>query len=164
MADLESLRQFGLQAEGGAVHRVAYSQSDSDARDWLISRFRGMGLDTYSDAAGNSFAFYRGKERLHPIGIGSHSDTVPYGGAYDGALGVVAALAVIQALHDAGERLTHPLQWVNFAAEEATMGGGTTGSQAMTGIFNMQMLNKACLLYTSPSPRDGLLSRMPSSA
>ncbi len=142
-ADFENLRQFGLQGEGGAVHRVAYSPADMEAREWLIARFREMGLDTYSDGVGNSFAFYRGHERLNPIGIGSHSDTVPYGGAYDGALGVVAALAVIRAFHDAGERLAHPLQWVNFAAEEATMGGGTTGSQAMTGIFNMQMLNKA---------------------
>lgn len=142
LQDLEALRQFGLQPDG-AVHRVGYSSTDTDAREWLMERLRSIGLEPFIDSAGNSFAQYPGTKELPPIGIGSHSDTVPYGGAYDGALGVVAALAVIEALHTTGEKLTHPLEWVNFAAEEATMAGGTTGSQAVTGIFNMAVLDKA---------------------
>ncbi len=94
------------------------------------------------DAAGNSIAIYPGKEALPPIAIGSHSDTVPYGGAYDGSLGVVAALEALTALHEVDFQPRHPIMWLNFAAEEATMGGGTTGSQAMAGNFNMAMLDK----------------------
>ncbi|MEM8862716.1 MAG: hydantoinase/carbamoylase family amidase, partial [Chloroflexota bacterium] len=142
LKDLEDLKQFGLQPNG-AVHRVGYSPADLEARDWLMGRLRQMGLDPKSDAAGNSFAIYPGKKDVPPIGIGSHSDTVPYGGAYDGALGVVAALSVIEALYNANVQLSHPLEWINFAAEEATMAGGTTGSQALTGIFNMAVLDKA---------------------
>ncbi|MEM9776948.1 MAG: M20/M25/M40 family metallo-hydrolase, partial [Chloroflexota bacterium] len=142
LKDLEDLRQFGLQADG-AVHRVGYSPTDLEAREWLNGRLRQLGLDPQTDTAGNSFALYGGLKELAPIGIGSHSDTVPYGGAYDGALGVVAALAVVEALHTAGVRLNHPLEWINFAAEEATMAGGTTGSQALTGIFNRAVLDKA---------------------
>ncbi|MFT5193732.1 MAG: N-carbamoyl-L-amino-acid hydrolase [Cellvibrionaceae bacterium] len=142
LKDLESLRQIGLQADG-AVHRVGYSPADSEARAWLMERFRDMGIEPTVDTAGNTLAYYPGDGRVAPIGIGSHSDTVPFGGAYDGALGVVAALAVIEALYTADVRLNHPLEWINFAAEEATMGGGTTGSQAMTGIFNSAVLDKA---------------------
>ncbi|MFK7803591.1 MAG: M20 family metallo-hydrolase [Anaerolineae bacterium] len=142
LADLEALRQIGLQPDG-AVHRVGYSPADSEAREWLMERFRDMGIEPTIDAAGNTLAYYPGDGRAAPIGIGSHSDTVPYGGAYDGALGVVAALAVIEALYKADVRLNHPLEWINFAAEEATMAGGTTGSQAMTGIFNPAVLDKA---------------------
>ncbi|MEM9776598.1 MAG: M20 family metallo-hydrolase [Chloroflexota bacterium] len=142
LKDLEDLRQFGLQADG-AVHRVGYSPTDLEARKWLNGRLRQLGLDPQTDAAGNSFALYPGLKKLPPIGLGSHSDTVPYGGAYDGALGVVAALAVVEALHTAGVRLNHPLEWINFAAEEATMAGGTTGSQALAGIFNRAVLDKA---------------------
>lgn len=139
--DLDTLRQIGLQADG-SVHRVAYSAADREAREWLNGRLRQLDLNPKTDAAGNGTAIYPGTHPLPPIGIGSHSDTVPYGGAYDGALGVVAALAVIEALHNAGKRLRHPVEWINFAAEEATMAGGTTGSMAMTGLFDTAVFEK----------------------
>lgn len=141
LADFEALRQIGLQPDG-AVHRVAYGSADLAARQWLKDRLTQLDLTPIDDAVGNTTAIYAGRESLPSIGIGSHTDTVPMGGAYDGALGVVAALAVIEALHNVSKRLRHPLELINFAAEEATMGGGTTGSQAMAGIFNMQMLDK----------------------
>ncbi len=139
--DFEVLRQIGLQGDG-AVHRVAYSEADLAARMWLKGRLVELGLSPLDDAAGNTTAVYAGTENLPPIGIGSHTDTVPMGGAYDGALGVVAALAVIEALQRAGKRLRHPLEIVNFAAEEATMAGGTTGSQAMAGLFDLAVLER----------------------
>ena len=139
--DLEALKQFGLQPDG-AVHRIAYSPVDMEARRWIGMRLRELGLDPVNDAAGNTVALYPGTEALPPIGIGSHTDTVPMGGAYDGALGVIAALAVLEALHTANVRLRHPLELINFAAEEATMAGGTTGSQAMTGLFPLATLEK----------------------
>lgn len=142
LADFEALRQIGLQSNG-AVHRVAYSSADLAGRQWLKTRLRELDLTPVDDAAGNTTAVYDGSEpALPPIGIGSHTDTVPLGGAYDGALGVVAALAIIEALHTAQVHLRHPVELINFAAEEATMAGGTTGSQAMTGLFNLQTLDK----------------------
>ncbi len=68
---------------------------------------------------------------LAPIALGSHSDTVPDGGRYDGALGVVAAVACARALVASPTRLRHPLEVLNFVSEEATMGSGTLGSSAM---------------------------------
>ena len=117
--------------------------ADLDARRWLEDRMRNLGLAVVRDAAGNTVATYAGRLDLPPIGIGSHTDTVPFGGAFDGALGVSAALAVIEALKKAGTILNHPIQLINFAAEEATMAGGTTGSQAMAGIFDRSILDKA---------------------
>lgn len=141
LQDLTDLAQIGQQPDG-AVHRVAYSPADTEARQWLNARLRQLGLDPQEDAAGNTSTIYTGQADLPPIAIGSHTDTVPMGGAYDGSLGVVAALAVIEALHAADLRLRHPIELINFAAEEATMAGGTTGSQAMTGIFDMAILDK----------------------
>ncbi len=142
LKDLADLRQIGLQPDG-AVHRVAYSEADLAGRRWLNNRMRQLGLMPQEDAAGNTTAIYAGRQKLPAIGIGSHTDTVPYGGAYDGALGMIAALAVIEALQTANVRLNHPVELINFAAEEATMAGGTTGSQAMTGLFNLATLDKA---------------------
>ncbi|MGB1252135.1 MAG: Zn-dependent hydrolase [Candidatus Promineifilaceae bacterium] len=141
LSDFAELRQIGLQPDG-AVHRVGYSSADLEARHWLKTRLSQLGLNPIDDAAGNTSALYTGLEPLPPIGIGSHTDTVPMGGAYDGALGVIAALAIIEALHRAGKRLRHPVELINFAAEEATMAGGTTGSQAMAGTFNLKTLDK----------------------
>jgi len=135
LQDMETLAQFGRQPDG-AIHRVAYSPIDMEARVWLHERLTTFGMRPEQDAAGNTQA-----ERP-PIAIGSHTDTVPMGGAYDGALGVVAALAVIGALHQSEIQLRHPIALINFAAEEATMAGGTTGSQAMTGLFDMATLEK----------------------
>lgn len=140
--DFDVLRRFGRQPDG-AVHRVAYSPADQDARQWVVERLGSLGLAVEVDAAGNTLARYPGREDRAPIAIGSHTDTVPYGGAYDGALGTIAALAVAEALIEAGMRLKHPLLLINFAAEEATMAGGTTGSQALAGRFDPALLDRA---------------------
>lgn len=141
-ADLDALNAYGRQPDG-AIHRVAYSPADQAGRAWLRTRLQENGLTPVVDPAGNTLAVYPGLEPRPPIAIGSHTDTVPYGGEFDGALGVVAALAVVEAVVTAGRRLRHPFQLINFAAEEATMAGGTTGSQALTGLFDPALLDKA---------------------
>jgi len=101
---------------------------------------RQLGLDVRVDQAGNSICSYPGQlAELPPVAIGSHTDSVPHGGRYDGALGVVAAMGCLRALQDAGLRLRHPLEMINFAAEEATL-GGTIGSRAMAGLLDPQAL------------------------
>ena len=64
------------------------------------------------------------------------------GGVYDGGLGLIAALAVVEAVQTSGYPMRHPIEWINFAAEEATMAGGTTGSQAMASIFDLAILDR----------------------
>jgi N-carbamoyl-L-amino-acid hydrolase len=142
LADLAALAQIG-RGPDGALARVAYSPADQAGRAWVADQMRELGLRVRADAAGNTIGTYAGSADLPPIALGSHTDSVPAGGAYDGALGVVAALACVRALHAAGIRLRHPVELINFAAEEATMAGGTTGSQAMTGLFNPAILDKA---------------------
>jgi beta-ureidopropionase / N-carbamoyl-L-amino-acid hydrolase len=142
LADLAALAQIG-RAEGGAINRIAYSHADRAGRAWVAQRMAELGMTVREDAAGNTLGRYPGQEELPPLALGSHTDTVPDGGAYDGALGVVAALACVRALHEAGVQLRHPLEVINFAAEEATMAGGTTGSQAMAGLFDLALLDKA---------------------
>jgi N-carbamoyl-L-amino-acid hydrolase len=142
LADLDALAQIG-RGPDGALTRIAYSPADQAGRAWVAAQLHALGLPVRADAAGNTIGLYAGAADLPPIALGSHTDTVPNGGAYDGALGVVAALACVRALHTAGIRLRHPVEVINFAAEEATMAGGTTGSQAMAGLFDLAILDKA---------------------
>jgi N-carbamoyl-L-amino-acid hydrolase len=137
--DLESLARFGA-SPGHAVNRIAYSPADLEARRWVEARMVELGLEVRVDQAGNTIGSYPGQlPQLSPIAIGSHTDTVPEGGRFDGALGVAAALSCARALHDSESRLLHSVEVINFAAEEATM-GGTIGSRAMAGILDPSIL------------------------
>ncbi|MFT3866090.1 MAG: Zn-dependent hydrolase [Solirubrobacterales bacterium] len=132
-ADLQSLGLIGGLADGG-VERLAFSAADLAARDWIERRMVAAGMDVRRDEIGNTIGTYAGtEEAAAPIALGSHTDTVPGGGIYDGALGVLAALACVEALAAVGKRLSHPVEVINFVAEEATCGGGLLGSRAMTG-------------------------------
>lgn len=136
LEDLERLARFGA-TPGGGLERVAFNPADQEARAWVEAQMRAVGMAVRTDTAGNSLGLYPGREpELPPIGLGSHTDTVPQGGRFDGALGVLAALACVRALQAAGVQLRHPVEVINFTAEEATMGGGTFGSQAMAGRLN----------------------------
>lgn len=128
MSRLENLAEFGRLGDG--VHRVAFSSEDIQAREYLKERMAEMGLKVRVDAAGNLFGRRPGTETgLPAILFGSHSDTVPEGGKYDGALGVVSALECMQVLQDNGIDTRHPLEVVVFVDEE----GGMIGSRALTG-------------------------------
>jgi N-carbamoyl-L-amino-acid hydrolase len=133
LSDLDHLATIGADPAGG-VSRVAYSPADVEARGWVRETMLGLGMEVRRDEALNVIGRYPGREPgLKPVALGSHTDTVPNGGRFDGALGVVAALACVRALRDAGVRLRHPVEVIDFAAEEATLGSGTLGSLAMTG-------------------------------
>jgi N-carbamoyl-L-amino-acid hydrolase len=142
LADLDALARIGRLPDG-ALDRVAYGAADQEGRAWVAAQMRALGMSVHTDSAGNTIGRYDGAADLPPIALGSHTDSVPHGGAYDGALGVVAALACVRTLHTAGVRLRHPIELINFAAEEATMAGGTTGSQAMAGLFDPAIVDRA---------------------
>lgn len=124
---IEALSAFGANPEGG-VSRVAYSDADIAARDYIVSLMRDAGLTVRIDAAGNIIGRREGSEPgLPPVMFGSHIDSVPGGGNYDGDVGVIGAIEVAQLLHENGVATRHPLEVVSFTDEE----GGLIGSLAM---------------------------------
>ena len=123
--------------------RRSFSPLFLKGREWLAREFRASGLETSIDAAGNLVGRLAGSDPdLKPIVIGSHSDTVPSGGRYDGILGVIAGLEVAQSLLERGERLRHPLEIYDFLAEEPSeFGLSCIGSRALAGMLSDEMLN-----------------------
>ena len=104
--------------------RRAFTPMFLEGRAFLEQRFKAAGLETRIDASGNLIGRRKGrKSALGTIMLGSHSDTVPEGGRFDGIAGVAAALEVAQALGDAGIRLDHDLEIVDFLAEEVSVFG-----------------------------------------
>lgn len=135
LADLEDLARIGATPDGG-VTRLVCTPEYQAAQDWLRKRLAALGLVVTSDGAGNLFGHYRpaGGGAAEPsVYVGSHLDTVPNGGRYDGALGVVAALAAARAIIAAGGA-ARPFTVVCWADEEgARFGAGLFGSRAATG-------------------------------
>src|SRR5512142_1593925 len=105
---LEALSTFGRPAGGtfaDGVSRTAYSDADVAGRQYVLGEIRAAGLEPRIDPAGNIFATRRGTDpSLPPILFGSHIDSVPSGGNFDGDLGSLAALGVMEALDAAGVR------------------------------------------------------------
>jgi N-carbamoyl-L-amino-acid hydrolase len=135
---IEALSKFG-RPSGGAfadgVNRVAYSDADLAARRYVIDLMRAAGLEPRVDPAGNIFGRRTGTdEGLPAILFGSHIDSVPNGGNFDGDLGSLAALGVLEALAAAGLRTRHPLEMVVWANEEGVAFGLVlAGSRVVAG-------------------------------
>lgn len=124
---LAELSQFGRNEQGG-VSRVAYSEADLAGREYAMKLMRGAGLEVSIDAAGNLVGRRAGRDSsLPPLVIGSHIDSVPEGGNYDGEVGSIGAIEVAQTLAENRVTLRHPLEVIIFQNEE----GGTIGSHAI---------------------------------
>lgn len=136
-AHLNELAQFGKTPEGG-TNRLAYSDADLQARQYTMKLMREAGLEVSIDAAGNIIGHRPGSETaLKPLMIGSHIDSVPEGGRYDGQVGSMAAIEVAETLAENNVRLRHPLEVVIFQNEE----GGTIGSIALARGLTEKDLN-----------------------
>jgi allantoate deiminase len=130
-ADLEEAARIG--ADGGGVSRFAWTPELAQANEWLVGRLQELGLETEIDAAGNVLGRWEEGEGT-AILVGSHLDTVPRGGRYDGALGVLAALEVVRTLKREGVSLLRPLWIVSFNDEEGSrFQTGMLGSRAFIG-------------------------------
>jgi allantoate deiminase len=130
-ADLEEAARIG--AEGGGVSRFAWTPELAQANDWLVGRLQELGLETEIDAAGNVLGRWEEGQGTAVL-VGSHLDTVPRGGRYDGALGVLAALEVVRTLKREGVSLRRPLWIVSFNDEEGSrFQTGMLGSRAFIG-------------------------------
>src|SRR6201986_5404121 len=112
--------QFGATAKDG-VRRLTLSQEDKQVRDWFRAACEAAGLEVHVDALGSQFGLRKGRDMSKlPIGLGSHLDTQPTGGKYDGILGTLAALEVIRTLNDAGIETETPICIVNWTNEEGS--------------------------------------------
>ena len=131
---LEEYAHYGATAAGG-VSRPVFSPPDLAIRRRFIDDCRALGLDVTVDAAANVFCSRPGRDRTLPrILIGSHLDSVPDGGRYDGALGVVCGLEVMRTLVELDRATRHTIALVSLTGEEATsFGTSTFGSRALAG-------------------------------
>lgn len=125
---IDALAEIG-KLPGGGVRRLAFSLEDVQARLFIREWMLLAGMEVRVDAAGNLIGTYAGTEVLPSLATGSHIDTVPAGGRYDGTLGVLAGIEVVRTLQERDLRLRHPLEVMVFADEE----GGMIGCKAMAG-------------------------------
>lgn len=126
---LATLASIG-RLSGGGVRRISYTPEDLMARQQVRQWMEESGLSVSIDAAGNMIGTYAGtRSDAAALATGSHIDTVPSGGRYDGTLGVLAGIEVVRTLHEHQIWLKHPLQVIVFTDEE----GGMIGSKAMSG-------------------------------
>lgn len=130
-ATLDAINGFGANPETGGFNRPGFSPADMAVRAWFAEAMAADGFAVRRDAAGNVFA------RLGPVDaacvmVGSHLDTVPEGGAFDGALGVAVAAECARAIRDAGGPLRVAVEVVATAEEEGRF-GGMLGSQTIAG-------------------------------
>jgi len=134
---LAALSQFGRNPQGG-VSRVAYTPADVQGREYAIQLMKDAGLDVHLDAAGNIVGSRPGSDAsLKPLLIGSHIDSVPEGGNYDGDVGSLSSIEVAQTLKERNITLRHPLQVIIWQNEE----GVTIGSQAVGSGADEKLLS-----------------------
>jgi N-carbamoyl-L-amino-acid hydrolase len=136
-ANIAALSVFGANPQGG-VSRTAYSDADRAGRAFVMELMRKAGLDVSVDFAGNIFGRRAGSvASLKPIVFGSHVDSVPDGGNFDGNVGSLAAIEVAQTLAEQRATTRHPLEVVVWSNEE----GGLYGSRAVSGQLTDHELN-----------------------
>ncbi len=149
-ADFEALAEIGATGDGG-VHRPALGEAHLAARAWFRQQIEAAGLEFRSDGAGNHSAFLAcgpsspGGSDAPTLLLGSHLDSVPNGGRFDGPLGVLAALEVLRSVQEAGVSLPVNLEAIDFTDEEGSL-VGELGSGALAGVLTAEDLD---------SPRSG---------
>ena len=143
-ANFNAISEFGA-LKGGGLTRLAFSKEDLEARKFLINLIEKNGFKLKIDNVGNIFAIYdEGCEAdAKPVCVGSHIDSVPNGGFFDGTLGVMAGLEVLMAIKEAGIKLKRPLWLINFSCEESSrFKTATIGSKIISGKLSQQRLHE----------------------
>jgi N-carbamoyl-L-amino-acid hydrolase len=165
---LQELGRIGDTPQG--MQRLAFTPSDVAGREYAMTLMRRAGMEVRIDAGGNIIARKSGADPdLPAIAMGSHLDTVPNGGKYDGALGVMGGIEVVQALADANVTLRHPVEVLVFTNEEGTrFHRWLFGSRAMAGALEPGDLTAAddegVLMSARLSDIQGNMSRVEQAA
>jgi N-carbamoyl-L-amino-acid hydrolase len=147
---IHELARFGANP-GGGVSRVAFSDADIEAREYIVSLMRGAGLEVQIDAAGNIVGRRAGTDPALPVIMtGSHIDSVPQGGNYDGDVGVLGAIEVAEQLREHNVATRHPFEFVVFTDEE----GGVVGSKAIADGVGPKTLD--VMSHSGLTIRDGI--------
>lgn len=135
-SSLMALARIGATPKGG-VRRVTLTQTDREGRELFAGWCREAGLEVRVDGIGNMFARRAGADReAPPVVMGSHLDSQPNGGRFDGAYGVMAGLEVVRALNDAGLQTRAPLEVASWTNEEGSRFVPTLmGSGVFTGVY-----------------------------
>lgn len=123
--------------------RRSFSPLFLEGREWLTKQMHSLGLDTHIDAAGNLIGRLEGSDpKAGTIMIGSHSDSVPNGGRFDGMAGIITGLECIASWQDSGKVLRHAVEVVDYLAEEPSEWGiSCVGSRGITGFMTPELLN-----------------------
>jgi len=134
--------RFGGTSEGG-VRRLTLSEEDRLVRNWLREACEALGCTVTVDEIGNMFAYRPGTDPdALPVAMGSHLDTQPTGGKFDGVLGVLAGLEVLRTLHEEGYVTRRPLMLVNWTNEEGSrFSPAMMASGAHAGVFTADYIN-----------------------
>ncbi len=131
-----ALEPIGRDPGTGGYRRYAWTREDATLRDWFAGEAAARGLEVVLDRAGNQWAWQGDPDITPGLVVGSHLDSVPDGGAYDGPLGLVTAFCALDALQDKGFTAARPLGIVNFGDEEgARFGVACAGSRMITGAL-----------------------------
>ncbi len=132
-----ALAKYGKNKTGG-TSRVAFSAADVEGRNFMIKKMQEAGLEVRIDFAGNIIGRRPGKfNQRNPILFGSHIDTVPDGGNYDGCVGSIGALEIMEILKENKVETDHPFEMIIFSDEE----GGLVGSRALIGTLKLDALD-----------------------
>ena len=139
--DFEAMAQ--LTAPGEGINRLAFTDADWAGRQYIIDCMTDAGLSVEIDDFGNVIGYKIGKKPdLPAVMVGSHTDSVPNGGNYDGVVGVLSAIEVIRSMIDDGYEHDHTIAVVDFMCEESgRFGNATLGSKAMRGELTLQDLH-----------------------
>jgi N-carbamoyl-L-amino-acid hydrolase len=138
---LAGINGFGFNRETGGFNRIGYSDADMAVREWFQTQMEDDGLTVTRDSVANLFGRY-GPETGPCIMAGSHLDTVPEGGAFDGSLGASVALECVRTMRDAGLKPETAIEVVATAEEEGRF-GGMLGSQTIAGVVTHEWIDQA---------------------
>ena len=142
--NFNAISEFGA-LKGGGLTRLAFSKEDLEARKFLINLIEKNGFKLKIDNVGNIYAIYDDgcEADAKPVCVGSHIDSVPNGGFFDGTLGVMAGLEALSSIKEAGIKLKRPLWLINFSCEESSrFKTATIGSKIISGKLSQQRLHE----------------------
>ena len=140
--DFEAMSHCTAPGEG--INRLAFTDADWAGRQYIIDRMIDAGLTVETDGFGNVIGYKIGKKpELPVVMVGSHTDSVPNGGNYDGVVGVLSAIEAVRSMNDDGFDHDHTIAVVSFMCEESgRFGDSTLGSKAMRGELTVQDLHR----------------------